>query len=127
MKKLQDQGNAEIKALILKHGREDDKGSQYVDLQEEIDGVVVVKSQRTVKTGFNPEAFEEIARRKGIYDALTVTVREPNPEAIQAAYFSSRDADYKGPKLTKEELDRIYPQSVIYSLVMLDKAGHQVS
>jgi hypothetical protein len=91
-------------------GEEDSKGNIVLELPEEVDGYVSIMKQRRVSRKVNELKAEEIIEAKGLEDKLYKTIRVIDEDALMAALYND--------ELTEEEIEEIYPQSVVWALVM---------
>jgi hypothetical protein len=69
-----------------------------------------VMKQRRVSRKINESKAEEIIESKGLEDKLYKTIRVIDEDALMAALYSD--------ELTEAEIDEIYPQSIVWALVM---------
>lgn len=91
------------------NGETDDKGNVFIDLDEEVDGNVVVMKQRRTTRKINEAKAEEIISAKGLEDKLYKTVRVIDEDALMAALYND--------ELTEAEIEEMYPQTVTWALV----------
>lgn len=91
-------------------GEEDSKGNIVLELPEEVDGYVSIMKQRRVSRKVNELKAEEIIEAKGLVDKLYKTIRVIDEDALMAALYND--------ELTEEEIEEIYPQSIVWALVM---------
>lgn len=91
-------------------GEEDSKGNIVLELPEEVDGFVSIMKQRRVSRKVNELKAEEIIEAKGLVDKLYKTIRVIDEDALMAALYND--------ELTEEEIEEIYPQSIVWALVM---------
>lgn len=99
-----------IFAHIDESGEVDDKGNILIELPQEIEGFVSVMKQRRVSRKINEARAEEIITEKGLEELLYKTIRVIDEDALMAALYSD--------ELTEEEVDEMYPQNVVWALVM---------
>ena len=90
--------------LAQTEGEQDAKGHRWLYLDEDIDGVKAFQLQRRVSREFQPEAAEEIARAKGIYERLFPLVPTFDDQELAVAYNDGiiTDDDIKSIYLEKE-------------------------
>jgi hypothetical protein len=91
-------------------GEPDSKGNIVIELPEEVDGFVAVTKQRRVSRKINEEAADAIIAEKGLEDTLYKTIRVIDEDALMAALYSD--------ELTEAEIDEMYPENVVWALVM---------
>jgi hypothetical protein len=110
LEKEQKEIRAELFTDIELNGETDDKGNIILELPEEVEGYKTVMKQRRNSKSFNEAKAEEIIDSKGLQDKLYKTVRVVDEDAIMAALYNG--------ELTEQEIDEMYPISVIWALVM---------
>lgn len=91
-------------------GEPDSKGNIVIELPEEVDGFVAVTKQRRVSRKINEEAADAIIAEKGLEDTLYKTIRVVDEDALMAALYND--------ELTEAEIDEMYPENVVWALVM---------
>ena len=89
-------------------GEEDSKGNLFIELPEEVDGVSAIVKERRVSRKINEAKAEDIIIAKGLEDKLFKTIRVVDEDALMAALYSD--------ELTEEEIEEMYPQSVVWAL-----------
>lgn len=99
-----------IFATIDEAGEVDSKGNVVIEFDTEIEGFGSVMKQRRVTRKINELVAEEMIAAKGLEDKLYKTVRVVDEDALMAALYSD--------ELTEEEIDEMYPQNVVWALVM---------
>ena len=92
------------------NGEPDSDGNLYLELSQEIEGFRGVMKQRRVSRNINEAKAEEIITEKGLEDKLYKTIRVIDEDALMASLYSD--------ELTEEEIDEMYPQHVVWALVM---------
>ena len=109
-----DNQQKELKAKLFAEldasGEPDSSGNIVIELPEDIDGAVAVVKQRRVSRKVNELRAEEIITEKGMEDTLYKTIRVVDEDALMAALYEG--------KLTEEEIDEMYPQHIVWALVM---------
>jgi hypothetical protein len=95
---------------IDESGEIDSKGNVVVEFDTEIEGFGSVMKQRRVTRKINEAVAEEMIAAKGLEDKLYKTIRVVDEDALMAALYSD--------ELTEEEIDEMYPQNVVWALVM---------
>jgi len=95
---------------IEESGETDDKGNIIFELPEEIEGVKSMMKQRRVTRKIDEDVAFDIIDEKGLRDKLIKTVEIIDEDALMAALYSD--------ELTEEEIDEMYPQTVVWALVM---------
>lgn len=95
---------------VEENGEVDDKGNVILELPEEIEGFVAITKQRRVTRKIDEDVAFDIIDEKGLRDKLIKTVEVIDEDALMAALYSD--------ELTEEEIDEMYPQTVVWALVM---------
>lgn len=94
-------------------GEVDSKGNIVLELPEEVDGFVSITKQRRVTRKVDELKAEEIIEAKGLEETLYKTIRVIDEDALMAALYND--------ELTEEEIEEMYPQNVVWALVMSKK------
>ena len=94
-------------------GLEDDKGNIQLDLPTAIDGITRLEKQRRATRKLNEGAAEMILSEVGLEDTVYKMVRVIDEDALMAAFYEGQ--------ITEEQLDEMYPVSVIWALRTLKK------
>jgi hypothetical protein len=109
-----DKQQKELKAKLFAHlddvGEIDDKGNIVLELPEEVSGFVALVKQRRVTRKIDELRAEEIITEKGMEDSLYKTIRVVDEDALMAALYND--------ELTEAEVDEMYPQNIVWALVM---------
>jgi len=108
-KKLKDL-KQEIFEHVEERGEQDDKGNIVLELPEEIEGFFAITKQRRVSRKIDEDIAFDIIEEKGLRDKLIKIVEVIDEDALMAALYND--------ELTEEEIDEMYPQSVVWALVM---------
>jgi hypothetical protein len=95
---------------IEENGEVDSKGNVVFELPKEIEGFVSMTKQRRVTRKIDEDIAFDIIDEKGLRDKLIKTVEIIDEDALMAALYSD--------ELTEEEIDEMYPQTVVWALVM---------
>ena len=110
LEKQQKDLRADLIEAIEESGVVDDKGNVILDLPEEVDGYIAVMKQRRVSRKINEELSFELIEQKGLRDKLIITKEVVDEDALMAAMWND--------ELTEDEVDAMYPQNVVWALVM---------
>ena len=104
----------ELKAKLFEQldaeGEADSSGNIVIELPEEIDGAVAVVKQRRVSRKINEERAFELIEEKGLRDKLIITKEVVDEDALMAALYSD--------ELTEDEIEEMYPQNIVWALVL---------
>lgn len=95
---------------IEERGETDDKGNIILELPNDLEDVVAITKQRRVTRKIDEDVAFDIIDEKGLRDKLIKIVEIIDEDALMAALYSD--------ELTEEEIDEMYPQSVVWALVM---------
>jgi len=94
-------------------GFTDDKGNVILELPTEVEGFVSVMKQRRVTRKINELKAEEVITAHNLEDSLYKTIRVIDEDALMSALYEG--------VLTEEEVDEMYPQNVVWALVMIKR------
>lgn len=97
-------------AKIEENGEPDDKGNIVFELPQEVDDFVAITKQRRVSRKINEDVAMQIIEDKNLRDKLVKTIEVIDEDALMAALYSD--------ELTEAEIDEMYPQTVVWALVM---------
>jgi hypothetical protein len=104
----------ELKAKLFERidadGEVDSSGNVVIELPKEVEGFVAVVKQRRVSRKIDELAADAIIETKGLEEKLYKTIRVVDEDALMAALYND--------ELTEEEVDEMYPQQVVWALVM---------
>jgi hypothetical protein len=95
---------------IDENGEVDSKGNVVFELPKEIEGFVSMTKQRRVTRKIDEDVAFDMIDNKGLRDKLIKTIEVIDEDALMAALYSD--------ELTEEEIDEMYPQNVVWALVM---------
>ena len=101
---------AELFQVLDTQGVEDDKGNIIVELPEEVDGYASLVKQRRVSRKIDEDKAEEVITAHGMEETLYKTIRVVDEDALMAALYND--------ELTEAEIDEMYPQTVVWALVL---------
>ena len=110
MEKQMSELRESIFEVIDESGEIDSKGNVVVEFESEVEGFGSVMKQRRVTRKINEAVAEEMIAAKGLEDKLYKTIRVVDEDALMASLYSD--------ELTEEEIDEMYPQNVVWALVM---------
>lgn len=113
LKDLRDGVKARLLVNVEMEGSEDDKGHDWLELPEDIDGVYGLQRQHRVKRVPDEEAIERILEAKGLYDLCVKTVETVDQDAIMGCHARGQ--------ITDEELDEMFPAKVSYAFVTVKR------
>jgi hypothetical protein len=94
-------------------GEVDGNGNIFVELPNEIEGVRMLQKQRRVSRKIEEGVAEQIIADKGMEEQLYKTIRIVDEDALMAALYEGQ--------LTEEEIDQMYPQKIVWALVLNKK------
>ena len=110
LEKQQKELREKLFSQIEESGEVDDKGNLLLEFPKEIDGFVSVMKQRRVSRKIDEGVADQVIADKGLEDELYKTIRVVDEDALMAALYEG--------KLTEEEIDEMYPQHIVWALVM---------
>jgi len=103
-----------LKEQIFEHvdtsGEVDGSGNLFVELPSEIEGVKTIQKQRRVTRKINPEMADNVIMSKGLENDLYKTIQIIDEDALMAALYEG--------KLTEEEIELMYPEKVVWALIL---------
>ena len=91
-------------------GEVDDKGNIIIELPEEVNGFGALVKQRRVSRKIDELVADEIITEKSMEEQLYKTIRVVDEDALMAALYND--------ELTEAEIDLMYPQKIVWALVM---------
>ena len=91
-------------------GEVDGNGNIFVELPNEIDGVTMLQKQRRVSRKIDPQMADNLIVYKGLETELYKTIQIIDEDALMAALYEG--------KLTEEEVDLMYPQKIVWALIL---------
>jgi hypothetical protein len=98
-----------LSTIVETDGYTDDKGSEYIDFKEPIEGYAGLKRERRVYQTLDEEkAFAVIAKKK-LTSLCTKTITIVDEEAVQAAFFDG--------KLTQDDIDAMFTVRINYAFI----------
>lgn len=106
LKKLREQ----IFEQVDTAGEVDGSGNLFIELPSEIEGVKTIQKQRRVSRKINPEMADNVIVSKGLEGELYKTIQVIDEDALMAALYEG--------KLTEEEIELMYPEKVVWALIL---------
>lgn len=107
-----DKRKSELRTVLMGYidedGVEDHNGNILYELDEPIDGVVRLEKQRRATRKLDEAVAEEVIESAGIADDVYKMVRVIDEDALMAAHYED--------KITEEQIDAMFPVSVIWAL-----------
>jgi hypothetical protein len=102
----------ELRERLFSHldedGYEDDKGNIQLELDTDVDGIVRLEKQRRVTRKLNEPKADEILSELGLKDEIFVLTPVLDEDKLMAAFYEG--------KITEEQLDEMFPSSVVWAL-----------
>lgn len=95
-------------ARLDEEGYEDDKGNYQFELEVEVDGIVRLEKQRRVTRKLNEPKADMILTELGLKDEIFVMTPVLDEDKLMAAFYEG--------KITEEQLDDMFPASVVWAL-----------
>jgi hypothetical protein len=110
LEKQQKEVRERLFAQLDEIGEVDDKGNIIIELPEEVNGFGALVKQRRVSRKIDELIADEVITEKGMEDQLYKTIRVVDEDALMAALYND--------ELTEAEIDLMYPQKIVWALVM---------
>lgn len=110
LEKRQKELREKLFAHIDENGEQDSKGNLVLELPEDFEEFTTVTKQRRVSRKIDEDVAFDIIDEKGLRDKLIKIVEVIDEDALMAALYTD--------ELTEEEIDEMYPQTVVWALVM---------
>ena len=110
LEKQQKEVRERLFSTLDEMGEVDDKGNIIIELPEEVNGFGALVKQRRVSRKIDELVADEIITEKGMEEQLYKTIRVVDEDALMAALYND--------ELTEAEIDLMYPQKVVWALVM---------
>ena len=92
------------------NGEVDGSGNLFVELSSEIDGVTMLQKQKRVSRKIDPQMADNLIVSKGLENELYKTIQIIDEDALMASLYEG--------KLTEEEVDLMYPQKIVWALIL---------
>jgi hypothetical protein len=97
-----------IFAYLEEEGFEDEKGNIQFPLDTPIDGVLRIEKSGRRTRKLDEDKATEIIEQQGIADDVYKMVRVIDEDALMAAYYEG--------KITEEQIDEMFPTTVVWAL-----------
>jgi uncharacterized protein YebE (UPF0316 family) len=110
LEKQQKEVRERLFSTLDEMGEVDDKGNIIIELPEEVNGFGAVVKQRRVSRKIDELVADEIITEKSMEEQLYKTIRVVDEDALMAALYND--------ELTEAEIDLMYPQKIVWALVM---------
>jgi uncharacterized protein YebE (UPF0316 family) len=110
LEKQQKEVRERLFSTIDEMGEVDDKGNIIIELPEEVNGFGALVKQRRVSRKIDELVADEIITEKSMEEQLYKTIRVVDEDALMAALYND--------ELTEAEIDLMYPQKIVWALVM---------
>jgi hypothetical protein len=110
LEKQQKEVRERLFSTLDEMGKVDDKGNIIIELPEEVNGFGALVKQRRVSRKIDELVADEIITEKGMEEQLYKTIRVVDEDALMAALYND--------ELTEAEIDLMYPQKIVWALVM---------
>ena len=98
-----------LAAIVETDGYTDDKGSEYIDFREPIEGFAGLKRERRVYQSLDEDKAFEVLAEKGLTKLCTKTITVVNEDAVQAAFYDG--------KLTQDDIDAMFTVRINYAFI----------
>jgi hypothetical protein len=94
-------------------GETNEKGSIVLPIGDERTGTKSIVKQRRVSKVFDEATANNLLKDKNLFDSCTKTITVLDQDAVMAAYYEG--------KLTDEDIDTMFPEKVVWALVLEKK------
>jgi hypothetical protein len=94
--------------LLDAEGEEDEKGNVLYHFDSPIEGVTRLEKQRRATRKLDETVAEEIITSQSLEDDVYKMVRVIDEDALMAAYYEG--------KITEEQIDQMFPTTVVWAL-----------
>lgn len=98
----------ELFSILDDEGYEDDRGNIQLEFTSPIEGVVRLEKQRRSTRKLDEDKAAEIIEAAGIADDVYKMVRVIDEDALMAQHYEG--------KITEEQLDEMFPVTVVWAL-----------
>jgi hypothetical protein len=98
-----------LSAIVETDGYTDDKGSEYVDFKEPIDGYAGMKRERRVRQEMNEDKALQVLAKKKLTNTCTRTITVVDEDAVQAAFYDG--------KLSQDDIDAMFVTRISYAFI----------
>lgn len=102
-----------ITTFVDELGEPNEKGSIVLPLNDDASGTAAVVKQRRVSKMFDESAANNLLNEKGLFEECTKTIVTLDQDAVMAAYYDG--------KLTDADIEKMFPEKVVWALVMEKK------
>jgi hypothetical protein len=102
-----------ITTFVDELGEANEKGSIVLPINDETSGTAAVVKQRRVSKMFDESAANTLLNEKGLFEDCTKTIVTLDQDAVMAAYYDG--------KLTDADIEKMFPEKVVWALVMEKK------
>lgn len=99
----------QLAAIVETDGYTDDKGSEYLDFPEPIEGFAGMKRERRVIQSMDEEKALEVLAKKKLTSLCTKTITVVDEDAVQAAFYDG--------KLTQDDVDAMFNVRINYAFI----------
>ncbi|HET7110145.1 MAG TPA: hypothetical protein VFI41_04695 [Gemmatimonadales bacterium] len=98
-----------LSAIVETDGYTDDKGSEYIDFKEPIEGFAGLKRERRVYQSLDEEKAMQVLAKKKLTALCTRTITVVDQDAVQAAFYDG--------KLTQDDIDAMFTVKINYAFI----------
>jgi len=95
--------------IIERLGYTDDRGHQWFDFDDEIDGYYSIQRQKRISKTLDQDIAESILSERGLYDACIKMTPVLDEDAIMACLYEGT--------LSDEDIDAMFPAKITYAFV----------
>lgn len=98
-----------LATIVETDGYTDDKGSEYIDFKEVIDGYAGLKRERRVYQSLDEEKAFAVLAKKKLTALCTRTITVVDEDAVNAAFYDG--------KLTQDDIDAMFTVKINYAFI----------
>jgi hypothetical protein len=109
LKKEADQIRDRLAEIVMSTGEADENGSVWLDLPDEIEGIVALKRERRVSQSLDADEAERILESKGLAARCYKTIPVLDEDEVMAALYEGL--------LTEADIDTMFPKKVSWAFV----------
>jgi hypothetical protein len=99
----------QLSSIVETQGYTDDKGSEYIDFPEEIEGFAGLKRERRVYQTLDEDKALEVLAAKKLTALCTRQITVVDEDAVRAAMFDG--------KLSQDDIDAMFTVKINYAFI----------
>jgi hypothetical protein len=107
--KREDELKKLLSSVVETQGYTDDKGSEYIDFGDTVEGYAGLKRERRVTQNLDEDKAMVILRKRKLFEACTRTITVVDEDAVRVALFDG--------KLTQDDIDAMFVSRISYAFI----------